>query len=208
MNRIGFLRKLEELLRDIPDNERREAMEYYRNYFDDAGPENEEKIIEELGSPWKVAESIKKDLFGDTYQSGDFVKPEQPSGGGDKTARNVLLAVLLVFTFPLWIAVVAAVFGLLLGALGCLFGLAVCIVAFVGIFFVAGVILVGAGIIKVFTGFPAVGLVLAGVGLLLLAFGTLGLIVTVWAVGRILPWALRGIVGLCKKPFQRKGASI
>lgn len=208
MNRIGFLRKLEELLRDIPDNDRRDAMEYYRNYFDDAGPENEEKIIEELGSPWKVAESIKKDLYGDAYQPEDFVKPEPPAGGGDKTARNVLIAVLLVFTFPLWIAFSAAAFGLLIGAVGCLFGLAVCIVAFVGVFFVAGVILAGAGMIKVFTGFPAVGLVLIGVGLLLLAFGTLGLIVTVWAVGRALPWALRGIVGLCKKPFQRRGASI
>ena len=207
MNRMGFLRQLEELLRDIPDNERREAMEYYRNYFDDAGPENEAKIIEELGSPRKVAESIKKDLFGDTYKSEDFVKP-QPNTGGDKTARNVLIAVLLVITFPLWIAVLAAVFGLLMGAVGCLFGLAVCIVVFVGIFFVAGFILAGAGIVKVFTGFPAVGLVLAGVGLLLLAFGTLGLILTVWGVGRALPWTLRGIVSLCKKPFQRKGAPI
>ena len=62
MNRIGFLRQLEELLRDIPDNERREAMEYYRNYFDDAGPENEQKIIEELGSPAKVAERDRKSV--------------------------------------------------------------------------------------------------------------------------------------------------
>ncbi len=207
MNRIGFLRKLEELLSDIPDNERRDAMEYYRNYFDDAGPENEEKIIEELGSPWKVAESIKRDLFGDTYQSEDFVKPEQPAGE-NKTARNVLIAVLLVFTFPLWIAIAAAVFGLLAGLVGCLFGLAVCIVAFVGVFFVTGVVLTGTGLIKAFTGFPAVGLVLTGIGLLLLAFGVLGLIFTVWAVGRALPWILRGIVSLCKKPFQRRGASI
>ena len=208
MNRIGFLRKLEELLRDIPDNERRDAMEYYRNYFDDAGPENEEKIIEELGSPWKVAESIKKDLFGDAYRAEDFVKPEQSAGGGDKTARNVLIAVLLVATFPFWIAIVAAAFGLLLGALGCLLGLAVCVVAFVGVFFLAGVILAGAGMIKVFTGFPAVGLVLIGIGLLLLAFGILGLLFTVWAIGRALPWMLRGIVSLCQKPFQRGGASI
>ncbi len=207
MNRIGFLRQLEELLRDIPDNERREAMEYYRNYFEDAGPENEEKIIEELGSPAKVAESIKKDLFGDTYQAEDFVKPD-PAPQADKTSRNLLIAVLLVVTFPFWIAVLAAGFGLLLGAVGVLFGLSVCIIAMVGVFFVAGIVLAATGMFKVFTGFPAVGLVVCGVGMLLLAFGTLGLLATVWAVGKVLPWTIRGIVSLCRRIFQRKGASI
>ena len=65
MNREEFLRQLEQLLRDIPESERREAIEYYQNYFEDAGPEREAEIIEELGSPYEVAESIKKDLFGE-----------------------------------------------------------------------------------------------------------------------------------------------
>ncbi len=196
MNRIGFLRQLEELLRDIPDNERREAMEYYRNYFDDAGPQNEEKIIEELGSPAKVAESIKKDLFGDTYRSEDFVKPD-PAPRENKTARNLLIALILIFTFPLWIAVFAA-----------LFGLCVCVVAVVGVFFVAGVVLAGMGIFQMFSGFASIGLILCGIGLLLLALGMLGVILTVWSVGKLLPWSVRGIVRVIKRMFQRKGAPI
>ena len=207
MNRIGFLRQLEELLRDIPDNERREAMEYYRNYFDDAGPENEQKIIEELGSPAKVAESIKKDLFGEAYRSEDFVK-KGPAPQPDKTSRNILIAILLVVTFPFWIALLAAVFGLLFGILGVLFGFAVCAVALVGVFFVAGIVLVGTGMMKAFAGFWAVGLVVCGVGLLLLAFGTLGLLVTVWGVGKALPCAVRGIVAVGKGIFRRKGAAV
>jgi len=207
MNRIGFLRQLEELLRDIPDNERREAMEYYRNYFDDVGPENEQKIIEELGSPAKVAESIKKDLFKDAYQSGDFVKPD-PAPQPDKTSRNVIIAVLLVITFPFWFAVLATAFGLMMGLIGVLIGFSVCIIALVGVFFVAGVVLAVTGMFKVFTGFPAVGLVVCGVGMLFLAFGTLGLLAMVWAVGKVLPWAVRGIVSLCRRIFQRKGAAI
>ena len=39
MNREEFLRQLERLLSDIPEGERWEALEYYRNYFEDAGPE-------------------------------------------------------------------------------------------------------------------------------------------------------------------------
>ena len=36
--------------------EKKQCM-YYNDYFDDAGSENEEKVIEELGSPAKLAEN-------------------------------------------------------------------------------------------------------------------------------------------------------
>ena len=86
MNREEFLRRLERLLSDIPESERREAMEYYQNYFEDAGPENEASIIEELGSPQEVASSIKKNLFGDDYENYSFVKEEQKKT--DTSRRN------------------------------------------------------------------------------------------------------------------------
>lgn len=62
MNRAQFLEQLSRLLSDIPEAERREALDYYNSYFDDAGPENEGKVIQELGSPGKVAAIIKADL--------------------------------------------------------------------------------------------------------------------------------------------------
>ena len=39
MNRIGFMTQLAALLQDVPVEERREAMQYYNDYFDDAGAE-------------------------------------------------------------------------------------------------------------------------------------------------------------------------
>ena len=54
--------ELERLLRDIAPAEREEALQYYTDYFDDAGAENEQAVLEELGSPAGVAENIKKDL--------------------------------------------------------------------------------------------------------------------------------------------------
>ena len=36
MNRERFLKQLERLLSDIPESERREAMEYYQNYFEES----------------------------------------------------------------------------------------------------------------------------------------------------------------------------
>ena len=56
MNRIDFMRRLELLLSDLPENERREAVQYYNDYFNDAGVENEEEVLESLGTPEEVAQ--------------------------------------------------------------------------------------------------------------------------------------------------------
>jgi len=62
MGKKEFLDRLERLLGDISQEEREEAVTFYRSYFDEAGLENEAFVIEELGSPEKAAEAIKRDL--------------------------------------------------------------------------------------------------------------------------------------------------
>lgn len=206
MNKNEFLRQLEQLLSDIPECERREAMEYYQNYFDDAGPQMEAKIIEELGSPQEVAASIKKDLFGENYGKYDFVKETKQQE--NKTTRNILLAVIIVLTFPVWIGIVGAAFGILVGCIAAVFGVAIAFVVIAFVFLLVGFLLVGIGFANIFTGLPAVGLILIAVGMFMLAFAVLGGVLLVWLFGRILPWTLRSVVRLCKKPFQKRGAVI
>ncbi len=65
MKKEEFLAKLKSLLMDIPVDEREEALAYYRSYFEDAGEENEDRIIVELESPEKVASIIKSDCVTD-----------------------------------------------------------------------------------------------------------------------------------------------
>lgn len=74
MNRKEFLGQLERLLWDIPEQERREALEYYSNYFEDAGEENESGVIQELGSPGKVAAIIKADLAENRGDYGEYTE--------------------------------------------------------------------------------------------------------------------------------------
>ena len=74
MNRTEFLAQLERLLGDVPQSEREAALEYYRRYFDEAGEENEAAVIQELGSPGKVAAIIKADLAGDGGQHGEYTE--------------------------------------------------------------------------------------------------------------------------------------
>ena len=62
MNRKEFLEKLAYLLQDIEDVERDEALQYYDNYFDEAGTENEIQVINDLGSPERIAAIIKAGL--------------------------------------------------------------------------------------------------------------------------------------------------
>lgn len=59
MNRELFMRDLNRFLSDLPAEEREQALNYYEDYFEDAGAENEQKVIEELGSPVDVAKQIK-----------------------------------------------------------------------------------------------------------------------------------------------------
>lgn len=58
MTRTAFLAALEQLLAPLPESERKDALSYYEDYLDAAGPENEARAIAELGSPEEVARKI------------------------------------------------------------------------------------------------------------------------------------------------------
>lgn len=67
MNRADFMNQLESLLQGVASSEREEAIQYYNDYFDDAGAENEQAVIEALGNPARVAENIRRDLLDSGY---------------------------------------------------------------------------------------------------------------------------------------------
>lgn len=73
MNRAEFMRRLTELLGDVSLMEREEAIQYYNDYFDDAGAENENSVIASLGSPEELARTIKAGL-NDSGNSGEFTE--------------------------------------------------------------------------------------------------------------------------------------
>lgn len=86
MNREAFLWRLRELLSGIPNQEAQEALQYYEDYFADAGAENEAKVIEELGSPEKVAANIRADLgytdSGRAASGGGYTDSGRAASGG------------------------------------------------------------------------------------------------------------------------------
>ena len=99
MTRQEYMQQLAALLAAIPEAERRDALDYYEEYFDAAGPEKEAQTIQELGSPQNVAEKIWE---GTGAQSGtpmpDNSMPEQGSRRRKSPVWIVLaiLAILIV----------------------------------------------------------------------------------------------------------------
>lgn len=90
MNKEAFIRRLRELLAGLPQNEAAEAIQYYEDYFADAGEENEAKVIEELGSPEKVAANIRADLGMAQEQAGTdrYAETRADEGERDRSSSD------------------------------------------------------------------------------------------------------------------------
>ncbi len=84
MTRTEFMQELERLLSGISEEERREAIEFYENYFEEAGKDKEDEVIKELGSPEEVAESIKKSLEYGSTDTGYFAEDGYHEGYKEK----------------------------------------------------------------------------------------------------------------------------
>jgi len=58
MTRSEYLSELTSHLISLPKEERDMAVGFYEEYFDEAGPENEQAVIADLGKPFNLARSI------------------------------------------------------------------------------------------------------------------------------------------------------
>ncbi len=74
MTRLEFLKELDYLLQDIDDKDRQDALDYYRDYMDEAGVKESDHIEGLFESPEKIAISLRTSLNEDMdvhIESGD-----------------------------------------------------------------------------------------------------------------------------------------
>lgn len=215
MNRIEYMTKLASLLQDIPEVERRDAMKYYNDYFDEAGEENEEQVIREFGAPEEVAENIKADLKGKTENTTHGQQEEYQSAGqqyqmnhqenkqsseyqygtsdnqkkkNDRIGKIVLIVALAIIIGPVLIPIIGGILAA---------GLAMVLTIIVGVFalVLAGAVIAIVGISLVISGSvillpqTAAGLALIGSGLIIMV---LGVVVTV-GFGKLCEVVFRGL---------------
>ena len=79
MNKETYLQDLKKALKILPQSDRDEAIEFYEEYFEDAGIENEAKVIEELGEPKVLAKKILVDVVDRKYEESIAASAEAPS---------------------------------------------------------------------------------------------------------------------------------
>ena len=216
-----FLEQLEKLLNDLPEHDREDALAYYKDYLEEAGPENEAAVIKELGSPEKVAETIKRDVKANDqaeysecgYSDGsEPVNPNTPSVKEQKKEEKkekqkksfpwALVIVLVIFASPVLIGVAGALFGVVVSVLATIFGLGIALIALVLAGLIGGLALIVFGMVNLVTTL-GLGLLGLGVGILLLAAGLLFLILTVWLLVKAVPAVIRFVVDLLQKLWFR-----
>lgn len=173
MKRREFIEKLRSELSRLPQEEIEAAVEYYEEYFDDAGRENEKEVLQQLGSPKKVAAQIKSE-----YAMKLFDEDKKPTvKKGISAVWYVILGICSApVSIPLAIALGALAIAILIALAGCVIslfaGIAGCVlgaVAFIIIGFMAVPVSVSTAMIFVGIGAGALGFMAAMGALLFLA---------------------------------------
>jgi uncharacterized membrane protein len=119
MTRTEYLSQLDHYLRKLPDEDYTEAIDYFTEYFDEAGPENENRVIEELGNPKKAAHDLMSRLLDEKFVEED----KSPK----KRATIIWIAILAIFAspiaVPLLIAFVVVIFAFIIAGASLLLAL-------------------------------------------------------------------------------------
>lgn len=186
MSREEYLRALSRELRRLPKDEYEKAMDYYVEYFEEAGQEKEQEIIKDLGSPKDVAAQIIMDAAMERMD-----KPQKSMKRGLSTVWMVVLAVCAApIALPLAIGILAMAGGVLVTA-GALLLCALLVEAGA---VAAGVVAVVGGIVLLFS-HPLSALTVTGMGLFMIGISILGAFV--------LCLLFRGMVHVIQALFRR-----
>ena len=189
-----YMKILSQKLRRLPKEDFDRAMEYFEEYFAEAGPEHEQQAIKDLGSPEEAANALILDLAAQNAK--------QPPKTVRRGLSAVWIAILAVFAAPvaipvaLALAIVVITFVFVIGLLLlCLILSAVCVTA--------------AGIINIFGGasilFRSFGDAMCNIGIGLFATG-LGILFVYGAI-LFFRWFIRKIsvaLGNMMKGGRRK----
>ena len=206
MTRAKFMSELERLLADIPESERTEALQYYNDYFDDAGVENELRVLVELGSPYEVAQSIKAGLNNEEKTEKPDIQFDKQNAYSNPTKKQIpiwawpFVVIGFVIAAPLIFALGITVISLLFAGFCVLFSL---VLAFGS----AALGLVIGGVGCLIAGIQS--LLVPGVGVLLLvslALGILMVMLAVLLIGVVIPGCVKLVDQCSKKFFRRKVA--
>jgi len=187
MTKHEYLEQLRKELRRLPKEEVERAVNYYEEYFDEAGEENFESTAEELGPPASIAPQILKDAA--------ILSIKEPAKSVKSSAQAVWMVILAIFAAPIGLPIGFALV-VTIGAL------AVAVLAVIAAVVLAFVVMIASGVVTIATSLVFVftngveGIMPLGAGMAAMGTGIIGLYLIV-VCGK---WILLGIARL----FQRR----
>ncbi|MEK5333371.1 MULTISPECIES: DUF1700 domain-containing protein [unclassified Lysinibacillus] len=164
MDRVSYLKKLRGKLSRLPAHELNAALVYYEEYFDEAGAENEQQVISQLGSPSVVASQIMAD-----FALKDL---DATPASTKKNMTAIWLIILAILSAPLSLPILAVAVALMISVGAVIFSVVVAIVATVLSIFLGGVVALIAGFFVLTEHWPT-ALLFMGIGLIVTGLGVL-----------------------------------
>ena len=160
MTKTEYMKKLAHNLRRLPKEDYDRAVEYFEEYFAEAGPENEQQAISDLGSPDEAAKALIVDLAAQNIKE----KPKTMKRG----LSTLWIAVLAVCSAPVTLPVAICILAVIGAVLLCV-GIALfCVV-------ITAIAVAASGILSLFGGiillFRSLGDGLCNIGLGLFSTG-------------------------------------
>ena len=188
-----YIQELRHYLHKLPKEDYENAISHFTEYFEEAGPENEAAVMDELGTPKEAAAELVRGLL------DEHTEDEAPTH--KKMSTSLKVAIVAVALSPIsWLGVILGV-AFLITAVALLFSLFVAAASVV-----VATVVAGGGLI--WEGFTLVGESLAASGIVI-GGGVLGLALGLWAVALLLivcKLILQGMVALAHWLTRKKEA--
>ena len=165
MTRQEFIITLRDGLKKLPPEEIVAATEFYEEYFDEvleSGEKTEEEILDELGSPKRIAAQIRADYAARLLDGDETLLGEKPTT--KKKLSAAWWVIIGIVSAPISIPAAIGAFWLVVGAICGVIGLAVGIIGSA----VAGLGCVVFGFVAMADAVSS-GIMIIGIGLIILA---------------------------------------
>lgn len=225
MTRKEYMEQLKKYLKRLPKEDYDNAIEYFSEYFDEAGPENEQQVMEELGQPKEAARELLLNLLQESVEektaalpaagsyygesshahsrtdSGNLSTTGYSTSAGKKRSpgKIILLAFLVICASPVSIALLFA--GLaVLAAVVIVIAAVIFSMAVTGVSAIArGIVLTGCGMTLIARSLAA-SCMMVGSGFLMAGAGILVGVLTIY----ICKWCAMGIGRLVNRLVRKK----
>ncbi|MEG0260047.1 MAG: DUF1700 domain-containing protein [Lysinibacillus sp.] len=196
MDKAGYLKNLRSRLYRLPVHEIDAALVYYEEYFDDAGEENEQQVIDQLGPPSQVASQIMADF---AIKDIDVATPLSTK----KNMSAIWLIILAILSAPLSLPLLAVAFALIVSAGAVMLSFVIAVVAIVGGILLGGFVALVSGFFTITSHWPT-ALLFIGVGLTITGLGLLIFPATIRLIKKISFACVAGLAKLFQKVTRKR----